>query len=508
MHLKIAARKSDLARLQAYRVGEALKQAHPQISIEYLFSTSLGDQNQSDPLWQMPEKGVFTEDLTKKLIAGECSLVVHSWKDLPVEERDKTEIAATLPREDARDLILFRREVVANKPAQLTVLSSSPRRALSVGEFLSWALPFSTSVQFQSVRGNIQTRVRKLMAGEAGALVVAKAAFDRLLESHEDEFAETRRVLREALEKCLWMVVPLSQNPGAAAQGALAIEVRRGDEVTKNLLKAVHCESTFRNVSWERRRLKEFGGGCHQKIGITRLSRPYGKIIFERGQTDAGYRLETVRMEAVQIEAASTGAPGQLYPLRPSEDALFDRENIAVHPSQFANRDLFIPKGEALPAGGEPAWTQLVWVSGVQTWKRLAARGVWVSGTQDSMGEDDSDILAIGSLLGRAPRFLKLSHDRAGEWSTGEVLATYKLIPKDQVPALQGKTHFYWMSASAFSRALELNPQIRAARHACGPGHTYKFLKKTLGPKASIEVHLSHGAWLKAYTDGTNGGRS
>ena len=108
MRVTIASRRSDLARIQAYQVGEALRATHPQIEIEYSFHESLGDKNLNDPLWQMPEKGVFTQDFREGLLRGDFDLVVHSWKDLAIEDDAETEIAATLPRADARDLLLVR----------------------------------------------------------------------------------------------------------------------------------------------------------------------------------------------------------------------------------------------------------------------------------------------------------------------------------------------------------------------------------------------------------------
>ena len=98
MRLVLAARRSELARIQAFQVGRALEQTNPQLTIEYSFHESLGDRNQNDPLWQMPEKGVFTQDLREGLLARRYDLAVHSWKDLAIEDDGRTEIAATLPR--------------------------------------------------------------------------------------------------------------------------------------------------------------------------------------------------------------------------------------------------------------------------------------------------------------------------------------------------------------------------------------------------------------------------
>jgi len=92
VRLRIAARKSDLARLQALMVGDALAAAQPGCELEYLFRESLGDKNLSDPLWQSPERGVFTEDFVEDLREGRVDLVVHSWKDLPTEDRPGSSI--------------------------------------------------------------------------------------------------------------------------------------------------------------------------------------------------------------------------------------------------------------------------------------------------------------------------------------------------------------------------------------------------------------------------------
>src|SRR5436305_9043730 len=109
MRVTIASRRSELARIQALQVGEALRATHPLLEINYSFRESLGDKNQNDPLWQMPEKGVFTQDFREGLLRGEFDLVVHSWKDLPIEPDPETEVITTLSRADARDLLLVPR---------------------------------------------------------------------------------------------------------------------------------------------------------------------------------------------------------------------------------------------------------------------------------------------------------------------------------------------------------------------------------------------------------------
>ena len=130
MRVTLASRRSELARIQAYQVGDALRLAAPHTEVSYSFHESLGDLNQNDPLWQMPEKGVFTQDFRAGLLRGDFDLVVHSWKDLAIEDDPDTEIAATLPRADARDLLLVpgSRWPEIERTGAMSILTSSPRR--------------------------------------------------------------------------------------------------------------------------------------------------------------------------------------------------------------------------------------------------------------------------------------------------------------------------------------------------------------------------------------------
>jgi hydroxymethylbilane synthase len=248
MRLVLAARRSELARIQALQVGHALEQANPQLTIEYSFHESLGDRNQNDPLWQMPEKGVFTQDLREGLIAGRYDLAVHSWKDLAIEDDGATEIAATLPRADMRDLLLIRADRWSEiaRTGRLKILTSSPRRSFNLDSFLPRALPAKIGeLIFEPVRGNVPTRVRKMWEPGADGLIVAKAAIDRLLETDCAEFAETKSALRDVLWKCRWMVLPLRANPAAPAQGALAVEIKSERAELRQLLASINCAATF-----------------------------------------------------------------------------------------------------------------------------------------------------------------------------------------------------------------------------------------------------------------------
>lgn len=493
MLVKIAARQSDLARLQAYEVGQALQNASPGLKIEYSFRSSLGDQRADDPLWKMPEKGVFTEDFVADILSGRVDLVVHSWKDLPVVDRAGTQIAATLPRADVRDVLLVRRDVWERRmrsgpSTEFRVLTSSPRRVYNLGPFLEWALPWleQPPIGFYPVRGNIATRVKKLVSVPLNqsfdALVVAKAALDRLLTSSRfaPELAESEKELRAAMQLVKFVVIPLNVNPTAAAQGALAIEVRSDRRDLLDLCAKIDARADRLCVEAERKELARHGGGCHQKIGVTILDRSYGRLEFIRGLTDAGLVLNRVRL-------ASSGSS---WPRARSHD------EISPNTMKSTNRKsldrplpegacaIYVARANAWPAGAVQNPTSLVWTAGMQTWRQLAKRGVWVNGTSESLGEIEEP--RVETLQGAADgtlRWIRLTHDQTSHGTPArmETFATYHIdIEPPRREELVKAKYFFWKSGSQFLAALAECAEIADGFHGSGPGQTHQAIVAAL----------------------------
>ena len=161
--LKIVSRKSPLARIQALIVAEQISQSFPDIKIKHIYKKTLGDEDLNTPLNKMSDIGVFTNDIRNDLINKVADIAVHSWKDLPVDLGEGTEIVGTLDRADMRDMIFLKKESIGKK--DLTILSSSPRREKNLTSFLPSALPFKTHIKFKDIRGNIHTRLTKLIEG-------------------------------------------------------------------------------------------------------------------------------------------------------------------------------------------------------------------------------------------------------------------------------------------------------------------------------------------------------
>lgn len=492
MRVTLASRRSDLARIQAYQVGKALRAAHPQLELKYSFHESLGDKNQKDPLWQMPEKGVFTADFREGLLRGDFDMVVHSWKDLAIEEDPQTTIAITLARADARDLLLLREDrwPQIERTGVLSVLTSSPRRAYNLDSFLRRALPANIGeITFTNVRGNVPTRMRKLFQSDVDALVVAKAAIDRLLQADQADFAITQSEIRKALSRCRWIVLPLSVNPSAPAQGALAVEISRERNDLTDLLAPINSPETFAAVVRERAILARYGGGCHQKIGVSILSRPFGEVTFLRGLTDDGKALDSYSLDR-NGQAPARTARDEMWPLSPAEARLFSSQALQAKQPDH-HKALWIAKADALPVDWTIPPQQVVWASGLKTWTRLAQRGVWVNGSAESLGENEPP--RVETLAGHELEWTKLTHSEGHEGAM-EIVATYRLVPLNGKLDLSGRKHFFWKSGSSFEYALSQNLWLKEMKHYCGPGNT-----KTILQKHGIEpvVFLDHEQWLK-----------
>lgn len=493
MRLIVAARKSDLARLQAYQVGEALQNAHPQLQVQYHFRESLGDREQSNPLWRMPAKGVFTEDFVGGLESGEFDLVVHSWKDLPTEKREKTEVVATMKRADARDVLLVRKAAFTEDRKTWRVLSSSPRRSYFLQKSWSRLAPKNTPpLEFHSVRGNIPTRLTKLHEGQGEALIVAKAALDRLMSSTRDEFSEAQMVIRKVLQDSRFMVIPLQIEPPAPAQGALAIEIRKDRADLRSLLSAIHCPDTFAAANWERSQLATFGGGCHLKLGALQTELQGFALRLVMGAPPNGEPVEKVWLE----KSARPAGPAARRPAAFRSEDFFDLQATAATTTATA---LYVSHKRAWSSAYHDQ-AEYVWTSGLAAWEFLAEKGVWVNGSSEGWGETRPN---VDELAGRHVSWLKLSHDQAPEDSMPK-LTTYKMtLKKELAPEvrreLETATHFFWHAGAIFDAAETFAPGLRTKHHASGLGNTREHLRQRLGPLGPDQLFLNESDWRRFY---------
>ena len=242
----VGTRGSQLARRQTALVVDLLRAAWPELRCEVRPIVTEGDRSQESgrPLPEIGGKGLFTEALEHGLRGGELDLAVHSLKDLPTEEAAGVTVGAVCLREDARDCLVSREGLgLAALPAGAVVGTSSLRRVAQLRALRS-------DLDLRSIRGNVDTRIRKVQEGEYDATVLAAAGVRRL---------ELERFVTEWLE-------PQAMLP-APGQGALAVQCRAGDERVLELLAAIDDAVARSATTAERAFLRELGGGCAAPVG-------------------------------------------------------------------------------------------------------------------------------------------------------------------------------------------------------------------------------------------------
>ena len=266
MKLIFATRPSALARWQTQWVMNALKNIHGDLDCEEKIITTQGDRVLDKPLPEIGGKGLFTQELESELLLGTVHCAVHSLKDLPVENPPGLTVGCIPVRAEARDALISKHGyTLATLPEGASVGTSSLRRAAQI-------LALRPDVQIESLRGNVDTRLRKAMDGQYDAIILAGAGLTRLgLEDHVTE----------------WL--PLDVMLPAPGQGALAVQCRAEDQTTLDLLAALEDDPTRRAVTAERAFLSGLGGGCSVPVAayariISDELRLTGLVISEDGK--------------------------------------------------------------------------------------------------------------------------------------------------------------------------------------------------------------------------------
>lgn len=242
--LCIGTRGSPLAIIQAEAVGGLLEAAFPGLLVEYIIVRTSGDRIQDRPLADVGGKGLFTKEIEQDLFANKIDLAVHSMKDVETFLPDGLCIAAMLPREDPRDVLLAAPgQTLDSLPAGARIGTSSVRRQAQI-------LHRRPDLAVVPFRGNVQTRVRKLGDGEAEATLLAAAGLKRL-----DRMDIATQVLDADA------ILP------AAGQGAIGIETRADDDAVIAMLSAIDHADTALRVAAERAVLAALDGSCRTPIG-------------------------------------------------------------------------------------------------------------------------------------------------------------------------------------------------------------------------------------------------
>ena len=241
--LRLGTRGSALALVQSEWVAERLRALHPGLAVELVRIRTTGDRIQDRPLAAVGGKGLFIKEIEEALLRGEVDLAVHSVKDLPGEIPPGLDLAAFPPRADPRDAFLGRGgRRLADLAEGATVGTTSLRRQAQV---LHWR----PDLKVLPLRGNVDTRLRKLDAGAYDGILLALAGLHRL----------------GLADRAVEVLEPEVMLP-AIGQGALGLEVRAADDATLALIGPLDDPPTRATVTAERAFLRRLGGSCHTPV--------------------------------------------------------------------------------------------------------------------------------------------------------------------------------------------------------------------------------------------------
>jgi hydroxymethylbilane synthase len=495
---KLGTRKSLLAVAQSTWVARELERLHPEVRIELVGIETRGDVVLDKPLSQIEGKEFFTAELDHALLRGEVDLTVHSMKDLSLDRPGAITLGAVPERELPHDVILFHESTLERlrADAPIRIGTSSPRRLDLVPEFLVNALPrFKADsepvLRFVEIRGNVNTRLSRIHEPEGSerkldAVVLAFAGLERLTRDEKG-----LRELTRLMNHTRMMVLPLRACPSAPAQGALAVETRTDHAEMRKILSSLHHAPTLAAVTAERAVLQEWGGGCHQKLGASRVS---SGALFVKGVKPTGERVDETRGVMIPEQAPFT---------KIEASDVFDFE--AVSPDAEFEAGLrtapvvFIAHSRAFehlqsPEARASLSAKRIWVSGTRSWFKLARAGLWVEGSLDGQGFQAFSAFRSKNLLGvpKAP-IPFLSHVESPPTEGAWILGTYGHRFREVPRKFTESTSIYWSSGLPFETLWsKLGPDsFRGRIHACGPGRTADALRDKLALIGQQPVLLS-----------------
>jgi hydroxymethylbilane synthase len=246
MILRVGTRGSKLSKMQTDAILRDLKALHPNVEFQVKIIRTLGDKERGKPLFTIDCKGIFEKEIDQAIEKAEVDFAVHSLKDVPIVDfsERQTTIAAVSKRASRHDVLISKGNVPLKTLAKGAVIGTGSLRRMAQVKFLR------PDLEVKPIRGNVDTRIRKVRKGDFDGAVVAEAGLERM--GLEGEIAE-----RFSLE----------QFPSAAGQGALAIVTRKDAEEVIELMRAVDHASTRAEVTAERSLVLNLEGGCRVPIG-------------------------------------------------------------------------------------------------------------------------------------------------------------------------------------------------------------------------------------------------
>ena len=502
-HLLLTGRGSKLSRIQMDIVKNKIEAVEAITEIQLNYKESLGDQLKDIPLHTQEGTDFFTQYIADELDYKHADLAVHSLKDMSGEHFFGSHKFAVVDRDDTRDLAIFNQDILERlkegKPIRIGTCSF--RRETMATEFLSKALPYfgkTKNLITANIRGNVDTRLKKLDRGEYDCILLAVAGVNRLLNEET-----TRQEITKLLSNKKIMVLPLIECVPAPCQGAIVVEASPDNLKACALLEKINNAELFEDCQQEKKIALNYGAGCIQHFGVTTIKAGKKKWQYAAGIDQHGRSFEDWY-----------GIP--LPEFNYSPDTMIGSDELGFTPFRTylasastlpPSTSYFIAHSAALEKGFDPNQLQgsRIWTAGTNSWFNLAEQGIWIEGCADSMGLHSilplwnsrlinlkkEEVMIITNALS-AERWTNSGWTAKG---TYEIRYESNLIDKYK---LQSANMVFWNCFAHVDAVKEIIPA--GLLHACLPGRTADLIKERGIEPVIFPNVAAFKQWKKKYS--------
>jgi hydroxymethylbilane synthase len=473
--IRLVGRNSRLSILQLEKVKQKIEAVCAHVEVQIIARSSRGDMLQDIPLQTVEGTDFFTQDIFDALANGEADIAVHSLKDMSSEHFFGTNKFAVVDRDDTRDVAIFNRETATkiSNGEKIIIGTCSPRREEMAISFLQKALPQLNEnfrVITKMIRGNVDTRLRKLDSGEYDGIILATAGLNRLLASNADAGP-----IRELLKDKKMMFLPLIECVPAPCQGAIVAEANPANKKAVAVLDKINDIKLMKDCVNEKKTAIQYGAGCLQKFGVTTFSygTSSGEIIYAAGKDRDGKAFSTwVGLPELDIKNkkffSTTDFMGSFFNYQYKDEKLTIKEPLVY----IANYKAFGQKELA-----DDFKEKQVWAAGTKTWFELAKKGVWVDGCADAFGlESLLTVWSMPLLNFSKADVAVVSNENAAKgwqdkgWKTYTTYSTEEQVNTDIKEQVKSADIIFWTSFRQYAQYK--NVLKNGVTHVCPYGET------------------------------------
>ena len=469
----LTGRNSKLSRIQIELVKAQIEEAFPNISVQIKYSSSLGDRLQNIPLQTVEGTDFFTSEVFENLHTGEADIAVHSLKDMSAEHFFGGNTFAVVDRDDVHDVAIFNSNIIEKLAGgnAISIGTCSPRRELMATDFLRHALPQRHSeikIATKVIRGNVDTRLQKLNAGEYDGIILAAAGLNRLLRS--DEHAP---IIQKLLSDKKRMMLPLFECTPAPCQGAIVAETIASNTKAVAVLEKINKQDLFKHCKQEKETALQYGAGCDQKFGVTTVQYANRESTYAAGVDGQGKAFEDWH-KLPELDFANK----KLWVSPQSSDSFVLESNQ----TDIKTEIVFVANADAVTDKLIPILrTKKIWAAGPKTWLKLAKKGLFVEGCADGLGLESMHHVWENPLLQiNKEHVTVLTHDGASKrWKSKgwHAIGTYQIQQQEvSSTGIESADIIFWSSIKYFE---QLKHRVKPdAMHVSAAGETANQLRQ------------------------------